>query len=296
MYDKHLDIFHIVADAGSFSKASELLYIAPNAVMKQINSLENSLGFKLFIRTNKGLTLTEAGKSIYIDSHKLIKQSNEAKARAKALLEEDETIVRIGSSVLKSSSYLAPILTKVKKSYPHINIHIIPFRDNIKEKEIVIRSLGEGIDIISGFYNIDKADESYRCFKISDSAICCAVSLNNRLSSKEIITYEDLYGEKLFMVERGDSQSIDMIRDYIEANHPQINIASVPAYDVNTFNYCEKENGIMITAEAWENVHPMLKTIHTDWGFSIPFGLMYPLKPSKAVLEFLDALGDVLKQ
>lgn len=37
MYDKHLDIFLMVADCGSFSKAAEKVYISPNAVIKQIN-------------------------------------------------------------------------------------------------------------------------------------------------------------------------------------------------------------------------------------------------------------------
>ena len=54
MYNHQLDTFIKVADAGSFNKASEELYVSPNAVMKQINLLENSLGFDLFVRTHRG--------------------------------------------------------------------------------------------------------------------------------------------------------------------------------------------------------------------------------------------------
>lgn len=68
MYNPHLETFIHVADAGSFNKAAEELFITPPAVIKQITSLETNLDIKLFIRSPRGLTLTEAGRSIYRDA------------------------------------------------------------------------------------------------------------------------------------------------------------------------------------------------------------------------------------
>ncbi len=62
MYNLQLETFIVVADLGSFNKAAESLYITPPAVTKQINLLEKDLGLTLFIRTHRGLVLTEAGK------------------------------------------------------------------------------------------------------------------------------------------------------------------------------------------------------------------------------------------
>ena len=59
MYNPQLETFLRVADAGSFNKAAEEAFITPTAVIKQINSLEDSLGVKLFDRTHRGLTLTK---------------------------------------------------------------------------------------------------------------------------------------------------------------------------------------------------------------------------------------------
>lgn len=64
MYNPQLDTFICVVEAGSFSKAAEELYISAPAVIKQINSLENSLNLQLFERTHRGLIITEAGKSL----------------------------------------------------------------------------------------------------------------------------------------------------------------------------------------------------------------------------------------
>ena len=61
MYDHQLDTFIQAADAGSFFKAGELLFISPTAVMKQNDRLEESLGVRRFDRTPRGLTLTNAG-------------------------------------------------------------------------------------------------------------------------------------------------------------------------------------------------------------------------------------------
>ena len=72
MYNHQLDTFIQVADAGSFSKAAEALFISSTAVMKQINLLEGSLEVQLFNRTPRGLTLTNAGKSYYQDAKYMI--------------------------------------------------------------------------------------------------------------------------------------------------------------------------------------------------------------------------------
>lgn len=83
MYNHQLDTFICVADSGSFSKAAELLYVSSTAIMKQINLLENRLDVQLFVRTPRGLSLTDAGKSYYQDAKYIIQYSRDAQTRAK---------------------------------------------------------------------------------------------------------------------------------------------------------------------------------------------------------------------
>ena len=79
MYNPQLDTFLCVVEAGSFSKAAEQLYISAPAVIKQINSLEASLGMKLFD--------TEAGQSIYNDAKYIIGYCKESVQRAKEAMQ-----------------------------------------------------------------------------------------------------------------------------------------------------------------------------------------------------------------
>jgi len=71
-------------------------------VIKQINGLEADLGVQLFVRTHRGITLTESGKSLYNDVKYLIQYSKDAIARAKNVT-LDRSIIRIGASPMTPS-------------------------------------------------------------------------------------------------------------------------------------------------------------------------------------------------
>lgn len=61
LHNRLIDAFAACARSGSFTQAAQQLFISPTALIKQINQLEDGLGVKLFLRTPKGLVLTEAG-------------------------------------------------------------------------------------------------------------------------------------------------------------------------------------------------------------------------------------------
>lgn len=98
LYNPRLDTFLHVADAGSFNRAAEESYITPTAVIKQINLLEEELDIKLFERTHRGITLTQAGKSLYQDTKYIIQYCRDSVTRAKNAMQENTNIIRIGTS------------------------------------------------------------------------------------------------------------------------------------------------------------------------------------------------------
>ena len=61
-------------------------------------------------------------------------------------------------------------------------------------------------------------------------------------------------------------------------------------YDIEVFNRCEQSGGVMLTLDAWAEVHPALITIPVDWDYRIPYGILYPLNPSEDVVRFLEAI------
>ena len=94
MYNPQLDTFLCVVESGSFNKAAEKLYISPPAVIKQINLLEEGLDLQLFVRTHRGLQLTDAGKSLYQDAKYIIQYCQDSVTRAKNALQKTANVIR----------------------------------------------------------------------------------------------------------------------------------------------------------------------------------------------------------
>lgn len=132
MYNPQLETFLHVADAGSFNKAAEESFITPTAVIKQINSLEESLGVRLFDRSHRGLTLTKAGRSMYQDARYIIQYCRDSVTRAKNAMQEDENIIRIGSSPMTPAQLLMDLWSRVQACTPILNSRSCPLRTRRK--------------------------------------------------------------------------------------------------------------------------------------------------------------------
>ena len=68
---KQLEYFAAVAEEGSISGASRALHVAQPPISRQLSLLEDELGVTLFLRTNKGVALTEAGRCLYQHSRQM---------------------------------------------------------------------------------------------------------------------------------------------------------------------------------------------------------------------------------
>ena len=120
MYNHQLEIFIQTADAGSFSKASEIMYISPIAVMKQINLLESNLEVQLFYRTPRGLTLTNAGKSYYQDAKYMIQYAKDDQVHAKNAMMNNENRIRLGTSLMTPCQFLMELWSKIHNISPEL--------------------------------------------------------------------------------------------------------------------------------------------------------------------------------
>lgn len=290
MYNPQLETFIRVADAGSFNKAAEESYITPTAVIKQINLLEDSLDVKLFERTHRGLTLTEAGKSLYKDTKYIIQYCKDSVTRAKNAIQEDTNVIRIGTSPITPAQLLIELWPKIKEHCPEIKFQIIPFENTPENAREILANLGKNIDVVGGIFDETMLDvRNCAGLELSREPLCCAVSIHHRLAAKDRLRVQDLYDENLMLMHRDWSHYVDRLRDDIWQNHSQIHIVDFDFYDVNVFNRCENGNDVLLAIPGWANVHPMLKVIPVEWEHSIPYGLLHSPKPSETVKRFLEA-------
>ena len=295
MYNPQLETFICVADAGSFSKAAEKLYISSPAVIKQINSLEDSLNLQLFERTHRGIVLAETGKSLYQDAKYLIQYSKESLNRAQTAMNDDEEVIRVGASPITPAQVFMELWPKIQKYCPELKLKLVPFENTPENAREILGNLGQNIDVVAGIFDDTMLDvRKCKGLKLSVEPFCCAVALHHRLAQKERLTVEDLQGENLLLMRRGWSSQVDKLRDELWKNHTDINITDFEFYNTEIFNQCENSKDILLAVKKWDDIHPLMKIIPVEWNYEIPFGLLYAQKPSKKVEKLLRATKKIL--
>ncbi len=289
-----------VADCGSFSGAAEKLFLSPTAVMKQMNQLEDLAGVPLLIRTNHGAALTDAGKSLYGDAKYLIQYVEEALTRARRAAGAAPYIIRVGNSLLNPCKGLIALWNRVSPGYPQFKIQIIPFEDDVRSLIQIYRTIGQKFDVMVGSYDQEGGARYFQTLELGRCRFCIAVPREHPLAEKGRLSLGDLRNERMMMVQTGTSAQNDRIRARLLEDCPGIGIIDAPRhYDLEVFNRCEREGLLLLTLDAWQDVHPALKTLPVDWDWeeepTIPYGLRYPLEPSAAVLRFVEAIRDAVR-
>ncbi len=194
-------IFYVVANHCNITKASEELSISQPAISKSIKNLEEQLGGQLFVRTKRGVVLTEEGKEFYNYIKQAIEYINNAENKFTDLINLETGCIKIGISTTLTKEFLLPYLEEFHSLYPKIDIQIITnLTSDLMPKlkngliDIVILNLndknyGNDIDII-------------KCRKIND----CFV-VNNKykdLTLKEV-SIKELNNYPLILQAKGSN-------------------------------------------------------------------------------------------
>ena len=111
-------IFYYVAMYKSFSKAAKALMSNQPNVTHFMNNLENQLGCKLFVRSNRGVTLTAEGQKLY--QHVSVAYQHIHTAEMELANEQSmkSGSITISASEIALHLLLLPILGKFHKKYP----------------------------------------------------------------------------------------------------------------------------------------------------------------------------------
>lgn len=134
-------IFYVVATVGNITKASQELNISQPAVTKQIKSLEAQLGGDLFIRTKRGVILTENGRAIYNYIKQAMNCFNNAELQFSNLKKLETGVIKIGISTALARLFLMKYLDKFHKEYPNIAIQLFTDPSKVMRKMLKDGSL-----------------------------------------------------------------------------------------------------------------------------------------------------------
>ena len=218
-------IFYTVANNKNITKASIELNISQPAISKSIKNLEEQLGGKLFVRTKRGVILTEEGKEFYNYIKQAIEYISNAESKFTELINLETGCIRIGIGSTLTKEFLLPYLEEFHRLYPKIDIEIVTNMSS----ELFPKLRNGLIDIIIlnlNEKNYGKDINIIKCRKITD----CFVVNNtySNLLDKEI-SIKELNKYPLILQSKGANtrEFLDnFAKDYDTILKPNIELAS----------------------------------------------------------------------
>jgi DNA-binding transcriptional LysR family regulator len=135
-----MGVFIAVYEKGSFSAAGRELRMSPALISSRIARLENHLGVRLFNRTTRTVTVTEAGQRYYGDCLDIRRRVAEAESRLAAEQETPSGVLKLTSSSSFGRMILTPLLPKFAELFPDVQVQF-------RMTDRLVDMLAEGMDV-----------------------------------------------------------------------------------------------------------------------------------------------------
>jgi DNA-binding transcriptional LysR family regulator len=123
-WDK-LRIFHAAAEAGSFTRAGEMLNMSQSAVSRQVSALEAELGTPLFHRHARGLIRTEEGELLIRAARDIQLKLEQVKGQLVDSRGQPTGVLRVTTTVGLGSTWLTSRINEFIDVYPGIHLELI---------------------------------------------------------------------------------------------------------------------------------------------------------------------------
>lgn len=222
-------VFYVVAKNKHMTRASEELHISQSAISQSIKKLEDQLGGTLFLRSNKGMELTEEGKMFYEYVKGALELIGNAENEFTSFKDLSKGEIKVGCSTTLTKLILMDALENFHKDYPNININIVNgltsnlindlklgkldfviFNEsNVKENNLYLEKIKE---LKQGFvYNPDYYTDNVKTF--NDLNKLPLILQNGESNSRKLLDYIALQ-EHVKLIPRMEVVSQELISEF----------------------------------------------------------------------------------
>lgn len=225
MTTQQLESFIQVADNLNFARAAEILNITQSAVSRQIHSLEEELGTKLFVRSTRTVSLTPAGIIFLDDAKEILAKLQMAAMKIEKHSQANIDVLSIGCINEIYLGLLSEILSQYHKKEPGVH----PFLRVVPSRSILNLFFNGEMDILFGFEDDVPIRDGVRYEELARIPICCAMPFGHPLSARSVIEEQELFSENIIICNSYETPSkITAVQHRIGRHLPPESI-----------NYCE---------------------------------------------------------
>ena len=199
---QRLPVFLSAAEHLNFTRAAEEQCISQTAVSQQIKLLEQELGYALFVRGKRGVSLTPAGEVFYRQCKQLMIRYNDAAAQGKKIALGNLTDLRIGYAGAYELWTIVSQIRKYHRQHPEAEIEF-----QLGSNQSLLNDLAEGqldMAVLSGFgVELGKGLDS----RVTLADPCMVmISASHPLAEKQTIHPRELKGMPIVLNRAQDSQ------------------------------------------------------------------------------------------
>lgn len=206
----NLKYFVEVATEGSFTQASEKLYISQPTLSRRIQELENELGVKLFIRNSQGLDLTNSGEQFLEEASEVLKRVDYLSHMFDNQVNTDKTsqVLKIGYLPNFNMGIMYELFEQFKITHPTIRFLM---------RADTPMNLADGLsngryDLVFNLWIYFKKNETIEKTTFKKNYLQMAVPINHSLGYKKKLKFSDLSQETFVLFER---QQSPVVVDYV---------------------------------------------------------------------------------
>jgi len=196
---RHLRYVVTLAEELHFGRAAARLHISQPPLSQQIRQLEEEIGVKLFLRTNRQVRLTEAGEAFVPEARAILAHSDSAAKLAVRASKGEIGQLRVGTVTSTESGFfrtVVDILRRFAANYPDVHLVLRSLNPDLQ-----VRGLREGsIDI--GFVTLPVDDEELGIEWVRGEPLMLALPENHPLAKEHRIPLRKLAIEPHVMFSR----------------------------------------------------------------------------------------------
>ncbi|WP_166267393.1 LysR family transcriptional regulator [Marinobacter caseinilyticus] len=209
---RQLNTFLTVADTGSFSRASEKLFVAQPALSRQIRMLEEALNVDVFVRHGRGVVLTAAGELLYERARSLLQSLERTQADVTAVAGEVTGQVVLGLLPTVAHTFSGSIIEEYRKRFPQVNLAVKSAMSGTLQQMVMQHRLNLAISYSPSNH------KNLRYRPLLEERLYLISPTNTKVSNRSEITLDEVLELPLVMPEEKHGLRVSMEKEAAERN------------------------------------------------------------------------------
>jgi DNA-binding transcriptional LysR family regulator len=215
---RHLRYFVAVAEMENVSRAAmQRLHVSQPSLSRQIRDLEDEMGVQLLGRTAKSVRLTDAGRAFLDEARAILKHTDDAVEKARAIAGKADTELHIGDWPLATGRIMPELLRAYQQAMPNVKVKI---HDWPVEKNIAgVRDGRLQLAIILPPLKANALEE-LRFEELLTARVCLAVSCDHPFAARRSVSLADAAREPFIGLTR---EEYPRYLEYLNAIFARVN-------------------------------------------------------------------------